>query len=233
MAREAYSVQTKLAATLDPHSQDARDLATYGLALSKWLIYNRRYDEGVAILRKWLAFQEDVLGNNDPAIANSLMGLGEAEEKTNHFSEAEQYYRRVLAIRRQNGGEEQLSVVSVLGYLAAVRRFQGDMAGHDALVREADALNKKLLPPEHPDFVPSLVRLAAVLKQQGHLDRAQAILLEAIAIGPNPSAAATIRELVQSGKLLASALEEKGEKPKADELLQAISQIKVTSTSAQ
>jgi serine/threonine protein kinase len=232
-AREAYSIQTKLAATLDHHSQDARDLAGYGLALSKWLISNHQYDEGVAMQRKWLAFQEDVLGDNDPAIANTLMGLGEVEEKTNHLPEAEQYYRRVLAIRRQNGGEEQLSVVAVLGYLAAVRRLQGDMAGHDAFVREADALNKKLLPPAHPDFVPSLVDLAAVLKQQGHLDRAQMILLEAIAVGPNPSATTTIRELVQSGKSLAAALEEKGEKPKADELLQAISQIKLTSTSAQ
>jgi len=216
IARKAYVVQTKLAATLDHHSPDAKALATYGVALAKILVNEGRYDEGIPIATSWLAFQRNVLGNNDIAVANALVVLGEAEEARKNYPDAEKDFRQALAIREANGGEDQLIVANALGHLAHVAGARGDLDGDLALARRALGIEQKLAPPGSAGFPGSILAIAEVECRKGQLDEAEKHFQEALSMGVKTVNMATLRQLSYTAIPLEAALEKNGEQARAD-----------------
>ena len=221
-AREAYAAQMALAGSLDPHSEEARELATYGVSLGRVLSDRGKHDEGIAIYLQWLAFQRAALGEMNDAVANTLSGLGGAESSRNkpNIAPAEKYYREALEIRRKVDGEDSLGTAVALGHLGGLLTQKGDLAGAAASEEEAYATAKKYLPPGHPDLLAIIGWLAVVRAMENRIDEAEALVREVVAAETKPGVLVSGRTLRGAQALatgLAVRFEQRGDKAKADE----------------
>jgi serine/threonine protein kinase len=229
-AREAYAAQTALAGSLDPHSEEARELATYGVALGRVLSDRGKHDEGIAIQLKWLEFQRAALGETSEAVANTLNSLGVAEvtrDKPN-LAAAEKYFREVVEIRKNVDGEDSLGMARALMHLGGLLVRKGDFAGAEACDEEAYATAKKYLPEGHPDLMGFKGALAGVRVRENWADEAEAVVRSAVEAATKPGALVSgrsLRGLQAQATGLAERFEERGEKAKADEWRQVAARL--------
>jgi serine/threonine protein kinase len=220
-AREAYALQTQLEASYKHGSPEAQGLATYGLALARVLITRGKLDEGIAVLRQSLAYQEKELGDTNKAVANSYIGLGEVEEQRHEFPEAGQAYRKSLDIRRKLDGGDSPDTINALLHVGDVVAEQGDLHGAEAIYRQSLDLSRKFFTSADRDLTKPLVKLAATLTSEGNLDEPQKLLQEAMVVWVKATTVRPVR--MDKGTIaavgsLATALDQHGQKDKADAL---------------
>jgi tetratricopeptide (TPR) repeat protein len=81
-------------------------------------------------------------------------------------------------------GSESRELANCLYDLALVVRDQGKPAEAEAMLREALAINRKMLRSGHPRVIWSLQELSKVLREQGKIEEADALLREVRSITP-------------------------------------------------
>ncbi|NOS68999.1 MAG: tetratricopeptide repeat protein, partial [Verrucomicrobia bacterium] len=136
-------------------------------------------------LRQALALERKLVGNEHPAVANTLetLALALKRQKQPHLvNEAEKMAREALAIQRKLFGNEHAYVANSLYNLGLVLRTAGKLAEAESAHKEALGLQRKLFGNESTAVAESLNSLAAVLHHEGKLAESEAVNREALAI---------------------------------------------------
>jgi serine/threonine-protein kinase len=98
---------------------------------------NGRPDRALALLRRALTIRTQLLGEDDPLVAEVLEELSNNAIYKLPVKEAEAYLRRAVDIRRRHPGSDELQLSSSIAHLAELYSFSGRHDDADALVREA------------------------------------------------------------------------------------------------
>ena len=114
-------------------------------------------------------------GGLQVATATSL----DAQGKRN---EADQLYRRALAVFVRLFGREHYDVAVNLNNLAALYQATGDIGKAERLYRRALIIKEKILKANHPDIALTLNNLAVLYKSQGRFNEAEPLYSRALAI---------------------------------------------------
>jgi CHAT domain-containing protein/tetratricopeptide (TPR) repeat protein len=142
------------------------------LARTLWMAATLALDTGdvdraEALYSRALAIRQQALPAGDPAIADSLNGLGLVRERKGDASGAEQYYEQALTIREQAFGPVHPDVATSLNNVANVKGDRGDYAGARSLHERALAIREQTLESGHPDIAMSLNNLAVAIRDLG------------------------------------------------------------------
>jgi serine/threonine protein kinase/Tfp pilus assembly protein PilF len=151
-------------------------------------------------------------------VAESLHELAELASLAGRYQPAEEWERRSLALRRRLHGDDSAEVVESLGRLARILELRGDYAAAGTAHREVLALARRR--GDRGALAKSLDRYAILQSQQGHLEQAEALFREALALGrqawgdPHP-------EIALIGNDLALLLKDRGRLDESEALLVA------------
>jgi CHAT domain-containing protein/tetratricopeptide (TPR) repeat protein len=160
--------QAKPPAPAKPLPKQADDRQFRALLEEARRAYQRGdYPATQAAAQKLLEEGTRVFGPNHPDVAVALNLLGAASLRMGKFSEAEGYFRRMLAIYERGLGPEHEFTAAALNSLALVLEKLGDYPGAETLLKRAVAILEKKLGREHPDTAVALSNLGRVLDQQG------------------------------------------------------------------
>jgi tetratricopeptide (TPR) repeat protein len=98
------------------------------------------------------------------------------------YDEAEQLFRKALAIQRKVLGESHPGVAVIVNNLAALLQRKGDYAGAETLYRQAIELNGKVYAEDHWEIATIKSLLGGCLVAQGRYREAEPLLLESYPI---------------------------------------------------
>src|SRR5262245_46599793 len=144
-------------------------------------------------------FREANALRSDDADIISYLGL--ALDQAGHYTEAEPYLNRALAIRENALGADHPSTAESLNNLAELYRLQGKYAEADPLYKRALDITEKALGADHPSTATSLNNLASLYVSQGKYAEAEPLLKRALAItekargADHPSTATSLNNL--------------------------------------
>ena len=124
----------------------------------------------------------DVLRAEGEAIEWSFAKLGGAAYEAAEYDKAAEHYQRAIALLEHAFGRENVQIANALADLALVRQWQGEAPDALVAIREAVALDEKLLPPGDPATASHVVTESDVLEQLHRHDEALAALDRAIAM---------------------------------------------------
>jgi len=165
--------------------------------------------------REGLAFRERTMGPDDPSVGQALIGVADyVAEDSIRADEAEQMYRRGVAIQRRAYGDRHMALLHGLGNLAQLLSARGRHDEALALLREVLELRAALLGPDHESLAAVKESIADVLAAKGSLNEAIALRQEALAawrllMGPrHPNVSGSLKGLAllygQAGDLAAA-----------------------------
>jgi tetratricopeptide (TPR) repeat protein len=98
------------------------------------------------------------------------------------YQEAQRYYEKVVAMKREVLGEESPDTAASLNNLALVYHAQGKYDEALALYEQTLAIKRKAFDEQHPNIATSLNNLAMVYRAQGKYDEALAMHQQELAI---------------------------------------------------
>lgn len=98
------------------------------------------------------------------------------------YADAEQLYKRSLAIDEKSLGPDHIEVASSLNNLAELYRTQGKYTEAEPLYKRALALREKILKLDHPSVAQSLNNLALLYDNQGNYTKAEPLYKRSLAI---------------------------------------------------
>ena len=133
------------------------------------LILNRRRDfaGAEASLREALAIQENILGRESEAAANTLHNLGMIAFAQQQYATAESLLREAVETRRRVLGPAHPSLGSSLSSYAMTQYRLQRLDAANALVEEAVAIYEARLGPEHPQTAATYLDQAIFLTAAG------------------------------------------------------------------
>jgi len=158
------------------HPDVAASLHARGLVLTD----RGRFEASERHLREALALYRDLDGARSPATAKVLVALAATLRQQARRDEAKPLLEEALAIQRSQSDAEARA--GTLIELARTLQDDGALAEAEQHYREAVALHRETLPPEHPTLAASLTGLSDILREQGRLDEAEPLVREALAI---------------------------------------------------
>jgi serine/threonine protein kinase/tetratricopeptide (TPR) repeat protein len=147
-------------------------------------IYNElgEYARAAVMFEQSLAIRKKLYGNEHPAVADSLVGMGMVLTNRGKFAEAESKHREALAIwRNLPDYENSENAAWCLGHLAWALEGQGKLADAEVTFREALAKIKLVRGEDVADIAPQLTGLAQVLDKQGKRAEAETTYRNALA----------------------------------------------------
>jgi tetratricopeptide (TPR) repeat protein len=144
------------------------EMVDVAFSLGQSLYGQGRYREAVEKFR-----EANALRNDDASIINYL---GIALVQAGHYTEAEPYLSRALAIREKSFGADHPSTAASLNSLALLYDSQGKYAEAEPLYKRALAIAEKTLGVEHPDVAIVLSSYAELLRKMNR--EAEAVKLE-------------------------------------------------------
>jgi serine/threonine-protein kinase len=139
-----------------------------------------RYQQARPLLEQALEARRRVLPKAHPAVAESLIDLGELFGQTGQLEQAEALFREALGAERARFGPDTLEAASALGGLGGILRKQGDYDGALAVLREALDIRSRRLPRSDPRVAQGQRQLGAVLQEKGDYAAAQPLLRQAL-----------------------------------------------------
>lgn len=122
-----------------------------------------RNDEAEALYRQALRLHEEVLGETNPAISESLDQLIYFCAHRGEQAETEALVERLLALLRQKPRPEHHGVLRTLDGLAAYHQERGHFAEAEWYYKRVLAAREKLLGPNHPRVATTLKSYAVLL----------------------------------------------------------------------
>lgn len=171
------------------------------------LRYNQgRYQEADSAGRASLALRREVLGPDDPGIAQSLSRLGMIARRLGPQDAAESYYREALA-HRVAQAEVSVQTAEAWKNLGLVLHEQGEYGEAEETYRKALDMQQEIYGEIHPAVSTTLNSLASLLQTTGSYDESEALhrralgIREAIYGSDHPRVATSLVNL--SGALLA------------------------------
>jgi serine/threonine-protein kinase len=186
------------------------------------LYYNLAlFERAEATFRQAIASQQEALGEESMAVAETLTELANSRMSLGDFAAAEQILRRSLDIKRGLVGDDDPSIAWGLVALGSARRGQGDHKESEALYRQALDLQRHFSAEDDPALIPYLYALAVALQDRGDYDGAeahyrQAYELQRRAFGDDHPD--TVRYLGQIGTVL----DARGEYAAAQEIFEQV-----------
>jgi CHAT domain-containing protein/tetratricopeptide (TPR) repeat protein len=147
--------------------------------------------------------------------ARALFHLGRLDE-------AETRVRKALDIYRKAHGDSCSEVAGQLASLAEIDRIRGALASADSLYARAAAIDRKVLGPDHPEFLHPQIARAAIQLQLGHPAKARSILEPLL---PQMDPLLRGSERSRSLLILARALRELGKPSEAEPMLAEAAQL--------
>ena len=118
-----------------------------------------KYDAAIAYYRKASGILEKTLGAEHPDTASSYNKIGHAQFHLGKYSEALEWYRKVLDVH----GAEHSDTVTCYNGIAEVHRFLGEYYEALKWLRKALVVRENILGAEHPDTADSYNRIASVI----------------------------------------------------------------------
>lgn len=138
---------------------------------------------------KWAYNQALVWGGvwlkpNDPAVADTLVGLGLVSQETHQgdYSRAESYFNEALAIQEEVLGPNSLEVAFTLNCLGELDMIRHKDAPAESLFHRVLEIRRKKLKPDDPALAQTLEDLALVYEHEGKLNKADTLFQEALVI---------------------------------------------------
>ena len=129
---------------------------------------------GIHLAERARALRTGVLGAQHPAVARDLNVLGALYQVAGRFIDADESYRRALAIVESCYGPDHLEVATICADLAALRSDHGDYDVAEALGRRSLRILQAVLGPEDTEVGRTMLNLAAALAGQDRLAEASA-----------------------------------------------------------
>ncbi len=186
---EALTLERKLLG--DEHATVTATLGNLALVLQR----EGKLDQAEVFFREAVSHYPPAEGR-DPSTENSPLGvilhhLAEVLREQKALPEARSFAEQALTVYQRHPDWPAGERHHALQVLEAVLTDLGDVAGVDALDRQALAMEKDLLGNDHPYVAYWRENLAGVLRHQGRVDEAEKLAREAKAVlrpGPGPTA---------------------------------------------
>jgi Tfp pilus assembly protein PilF len=135
-----------------------------------------QYHHAEQLARAAIASIEISRGRNTVELAVWLNELGMIGKYRGTFADAEQAYRRALAIYQQHDETASTSVASLMHNLAGLAHAKGDPAAAEPLARSGITIREALAVPDPRALAEDEAALAAILIDLGRLTEADAML---------------------------------------------------------
>ncbi len=166
--KERHLLPTALALAVDRNG-----LGTAFLEEGDFAEAERNFDRACAISR---------LEGRPKDLADCYNNLGSLAERRGKYARARVLFSLAFSYFRSTLGEADDETLLVKRNLAAVLLKAADPAGAEILLAEIAETRRRLLKPNHPDFVQSLLDLAIARREGRHFVAAQATLDELLEI---------------------------------------------------
>ena len=175
-AGEALALRTQLYGRR--HSTVARSLNLLGLIAN---LGGHRI-EAEAHFREALTIWRDLRGPEHPELIGASMNLGELLVETDRIEEGARYLEGALEISLANYGALHVDSATIATALGKTRKLQGDLAGAEALYRQALPALETALGGQHSRVATLHQNLGVLLSKVGRLDEAEDELRQALDI---------------------------------------------------
>ncbi|MCA1591787.1 MAG: TonB family protein, partial [Acidobacteria bacterium] len=141
-----------------------------------------KYAEALPLAIRVLEIRDQGLESEHPLVTVALINLASVNAGLDKLDEAEKLYRRALnAIEKTGGGEGEQSA-NINYQLALIRYKKRDYKQTDSLLQRVLAIREKLLGPEHPGLVHTLLNIGALYLSRDGLDKAKSFYVRAMNI---------------------------------------------------
>jgi tetratricopeptide (TPR) repeat protein len=170
-----------LAALAADEAPDERLVLDLKAALAELHFRTGQYEQATPLLESVLKGRRELLGDDDPKVADAMEELGLNLFDRGRYEEAEKRLRESLALRRTILGEEpHPDVAENLNNLALILRSMGNLDEARVLYKQALDMQRQLYGDAHPEIAQAMANLADVYTLQRDLKRAESMYLEVL-----------------------------------------------------
>ncbi len=181
---QSYMPHAQECATLITHYQlDFPEAAQLLFQAGDFLYSHSLYSQSQSFHQQALAIREQVLGTEDPLVAESLNALALLSRNQNDYEQAERFHLQALAIREKMLGADHSLTAQSLNNLSVLYRIQGRNEQAEPLLQKALSIHQQSLGFEHPDTLMTLINLAKLYSMQRKYRQAEKLLQHALATG--------------------------------------------------
>ncbi len=179
------------------HGRDHAEVAAVVDRLGQIAVTRGNYAEAERTLGRALTIYQRSLGPDHHDTAMTRVALGRIRHAEARYAEAEAQFETALtALRKSPQPEHRMLVATVINNLAVVAQDQGRLALAETRLREALAIQEKVLGPESIAVGSYLGNLAEVHTRQGRYAEAETLMRRALqiterALGPDHADTAT------------------------------------------
>ena len=178
-AEQTY--QESLSAAAADETKDTSLELDIKAALAELYFRTGQYERAEPLLRQVLETRQQLLGKNDPKVADAIEELGLNLFDQGRYAEAEDRLRESLALRLEIFGEEPHPDTSQnMSNLALLRRIRGDLDEAKALQTQVLEINRRLYGKEHPEIAVAMMNLADIYTLQNQLELAESMYEEVL-----------------------------------------------------
>lgn len=128
----------------------------------------KEFEESISMYNSALELQTDVLGEDDPAIANTLNNIGTMNFHARKYEVALKSYKQVLKMRRQILGRDDLSVSDALVNVAIVYKKKREYARAERTLEESLRIVRMHFDDENERTADIYVNMGLVAKKRRH-----------------------------------------------------------------
>ena len=181
-AREAHAQRLRLHGPDDPRTlQSAIGLAQ--VLTDETGTNAASMTEALALYTDTLERQRAHLGEVHADVAESLFGLGEISRFRGEYRKAADRYAQAAVVFGELGEDHAIRRADALEGLTVSLAYAGDLgARYQAAVAEALAIKERILGPEHPFLIDSIINAGAADYAAGRYDSAQRSYDRALAL---------------------------------------------------
>lgn len=163
-----------------------------------------RRSEARAVAQQALAIGTTAFGPDDPRLVDAISAMGLIAREDGNYKEAEDDFRRALAIRQKTPGEDPFVIALAMDYLGDLHGREGRFDDGEKMLQQALALLDRsygAVAPQAPNYSKTLADLGYLYRDAGRLTEAEAILRKALTIerarsaDNNPNLAAALGDL--------------------------------------
>jgi serine/threonine-protein kinase len=156
------------------HPDVAASLHARGLVLTE----RGAFEEGEQVLREAVALFGDLDGPRAPTTARVLVALASNLRQQSRHDEARPLLEEALAIPHADAEARAHTLLE----LGRVTQDAGLLVETEQHYRDAVALHREALPPQHPTLAGSLTGLSDILRERREFDEAEPLIREALTI---------------------------------------------------
>jgi CHAT domain-containing protein len=184
--------------------KDAASIMRTSSMLVDALLILQRRDEARAVAKQSLAIGTAAFGSDDPRLADAFASMGAIARLEENYREAEDNFRRVLAIKQKSPDTRPLQIAAAMDELGDLLGLEGQFLDDEKLLQQGLAILDRTYgakASQAPDYSKVLNDLGNLYRDAGRLAEAEASLRKSYQIeransGDNsPNTAASLGNL--------------------------------------